>query len=464
MKISISNFKAIKDLYQFEIKPFTILSGVNSTGKSSLIQLLLLLKQSIDVDSANETLVIDGDLFEVSDFEQIIYQKNPEKNPENKLRVTFDFDQNEFSRNVGIGRRTAVYNALGSYSCELFVEFDTYEKNIIVTEFSIKMMFEGKREDRINFATSKNGKLNYSIDTNTALFGLELLTEKREVERINFSSFFPRDYIYSPSKTGSFEISDFKSFIATFFQQISYIGPVRAAPEEKYQRIDSSTSVGTQGEFTAQILKELADNKVQFSKIIEDENGVIFKTEKATLLEAVNYWVCDVFKVAKKIYSEREEEIYRIWLENESGLTVSIKHVGFGISQILPIIVEGLRLLPGEFLILEQPEAQLHPKLQSQLFDFLYSLILQGKNVFLETHSDHLITRMRRRIAEDYKNEMSSKINLTFIESKNGALIFRRIDFDELGTMDIFPKDFMEQTNIELKAIIDAQMRKRTKQ
>lgn len=460
MKISISNFKAIKDLYQFEIKPFTILSGVNSTGKSSLIQLLLLLKQSIKVDSANETLILDGDFFQVSDFEQLVYQKKSE----NKLKVTFDFDKDEFAKNVGTGRRMAVYDVLGNYSCRLTVEFDTYEKNIIVTEFSIKMIFEEKREDSINCAISKNGELTYSIKTNTALFGLELFTEKPEVEMINFSSFFPRDYSYSPSKTGSFEISDFKNFIANFFEKISYIGPLRATPEETNQIKGSNSSVGIHGEFTAQILSEFAPHKIWFSKIVENGDAAIFKAENDTFLAAVNYWVCDVFNVAKKIYSEQEEEIYRILLENESGLTVSIKHVGFGISQILPIIVEGLRLPPGGVLILEQPEAQLHPKLQSQLFDFLYSLILQGKYVFLETHSDHLITRMRRRIAEDSKNEISSKINLTFIESKKGALIFRRIDFDELGTMDIFPEDFMEQTNIELKAIIDAQMRKRTKQ
>lgn len=432
-----------------------------------MIQLLLLLKQSIEVDSANETLILNGDFFKSSEFEQLVYQKNPE----NKLRVTFNFDKNEFSKNVGVGRRIAVYDALGDYSCKLSVEFDSYEYNIIVTEFSIKMVFEGGRADSINFVISKNGKLNYSINTDSGLFGSELLAEKREVEKINFSSFFPRDYSYFPSKTGSFEIADFKYFIANFFEKISYIEPLRNPPEENYQKVDSNSDVGTRGEFTAQILREFADSPIQFSKMIENENGVIFKTEKGSLLEAVNYWVCDVFKVAKRIYSEREEEQYRILLENESGLIVSVKHVGFGISQILPIIVEGLRLSEGESLYLEQPEAHLHPKLQSQLFDFLYSLILQGKNVFLETHSDHLITRMRRRIAEDLTNEMSQKINLTFIESKNsnikgkyGTLFFRRIDFNELGTMDIFPKDFMEQTNIELKAIIDAQMRKRTKE
>ena len=109
-------------------------------------------------------------------------------------------------------------------------------------------------------------------------------------------------------------------------------------------------------------------------------------------------------------------------------------------------------------LIIGQPEIHLHPKIQSQLFDFLYSLILQGKKVIVETHSSHFITRMRRRIAED-DNHMNEKINLTFIEND----IFRTIKLDNFGSMDYFPKDFIEQDAKELKAIVVAQMNKRFK-
>jgi len=116
--------------------------------------------------------------------------------------------------------------------------------------------------------------------------------------------------------------------------------------------------------------------------------------------------MCDVFEIGIDIYSKKVGDSYVIILKNTNGNETTIKHVGFGISQILPIIVEGLRMSNTGTLILEQPEIHLHPKLQSLLFDFLYSLTLSGKTIIIETHSDHLITRMRRRIAEEVENKM----------------------------------------------------------
>ncbi len=94
MKISIKNFKSIKELNGFEIKPFTILSGVNSSGKSSFIQLLLLLKQTIELDSSSRSLYIDGDLYKVREFKDLLYNKKLS----NKLKISFRFDKEECSK------------------------------------------------------------------------------------------------------------------------------------------------------------------------------------------------------------------------------------------------------------------------------------------------------------------------------------------------------------------------------
>ena len=103
-----------------------------------------------------------------------------------------------------------------------------------------------------------------------------------------------------------------------------------------------------------------------------------------------------MFSKLVRIYTQKKHgESYAIVLKNDADIETTIKHVGFGISQVLPIIVEGLLMDTDGTLILEQPEIHLHPKVQSLLFDFLYSLVIQGKNVIIETHSDHFITRMR---------------------------------------------------------------------
>jgi predicted ATPase len=143
---------------------------------------------------------------------------------------------------------------------------------------------------------------------------------------------------------------------------------------------------------------------------------------------------------------------------NHYDVESTIRHVGFGISQVLPIIVEGLRMRKNGILILEQPEIHLHPKIQSMLFDFIYSLSLTGKKFIIETHSDHFITRMRRRVAEDNSN-LSEKINLVFIEERETEHLFHKLNLDDMGTYDYFPNDFVDQSE-DYDAIILAQAKK----
>ncbi len=92
-------------------------------------------------------------------------------------------------------------------------------------------------------------------------------------------------------------------------------------------------------------------------------------------MDAVRYWLCERLGLCADIYSKKIAESYVSYVKNIAGVESTIRHVGFGVSQILPIIVEGLRLTLGETLVLEQPENHLHPKVQSRLFDFLISLI-----------------------------------------------------------------------------------------
>ena len=84
---------------------------------------------------------------------------------------------------------------------------------------------------------------------------------------------------------------------------------------------------------------------------------------------------------------------------------------------------------------------------------------MDGKKVIVETHSSHFITRMRRRIAEDESNVMDNRINLTFIENNT----FRTLELDDFGKLEYYPKEFIEPTNAELSAIVQAQMKKRRK-
>ena len=468
MKISIENFKSIKSLQNFEIKPFTVLSGVNSSGKSSFIQLLLLLKQTIELDSSNQPLLLNGELYKVKEFKDVITNKDLKRN----LQVSFEFNKAEFTQIENL-KTISVLNSLGDYKCLIEIKYDfNLDNELYISRFSVNFVFAGEKEHFVLFKSDSNNI--FSIDTNSAIFGKELFFEKPIITNIHYSSIYPEyyeskeveDVEMGDRKTKEHKffrelinIEDIKTIINSFFQNISYIEPNRDVPKDEYSFSRNHKDVGTKGQYVAQILERNAKEPTEFYKIINQESGITYEVENKTLTEAVKYWMCDIFDVAEDIKSEKINDTYKIKLINQSGLPISIKHVGFGISQLLPIVVEGLRMSDKGILIIEQPEIHLHPQIHSQLYDFLYGLTLQGKKVIVETHSSHFITRMRRRIAEDESNEMDDRIGLTFIEDD----IFRTIELDDYGTLDYYPEDFIEQEDTELRAIVKAQMKKRMK-
>ena len=140
---------------------------------------------------------------------------------------------------------------------------------------------------------------------------------------------------------------------------------------------------------------------------------------------------------------------------------VGIADVGFGVSQIFPIIFEGLRMNTGNTLLLEQPEIHLHPNLQMQLSDYFISLALSGKSVIAETHSDHIINRLVRRIVEDDKYNLKNMIGIYFIKSTKDGSVYEEVNIDEMKGITNWPVDFFDQTANEQLKIMQAGIKKR---
>jgi AAA15 family ATPase/GTPase len=450
MKISIENFKSIKKLYQFKIQPFTVLSGVNSSGKSSFVQLLLLLKQTLEKSSTETVFSEGGEYYSIKNVNDVFYAKDPK----NKIYFGLAFNKSEF--------KDIQFPELGvdDYEIEVLIAFLQSTEKIIVSGFEVRINIpDSEKKYFLELTIEDNGL--YKVESDSDLYGRGLMTNKLP-SMVNFVAFYPLSYEVTENNSLEkrlFTIDWLKESIDSIFNNISYIGPARIEPEEDYFIPKAHNDVGKSGRFVSQILKEQAGKHIFFRKLQEKENGIEYLSATDELLPAIKYWMCDVFDVADNIYSEKEEDSYRIVLINKNDLKVNIKHVGFGISQLLPIVVQGLLMKKEGTLVVEQPEIHLHPKIQSLLFDFLYSLTLDGKKVIVETHSSHFITRMRRRIAEDERNAMDNRINLTFIEDN----IFKSIELSDLGILDYYPKNFIEPANFELSAIVKAQMHKRMK-
>jgi predicted ATPase len=441
----------------------TIFSGLNSSGKSSFIQLLLLLKQTIEINSANHQLFLQGSLYKIRDYLDIIF----ERDLKNKLKIVFEFTGDE-DKQIDSPKRITLFDKQ-SFIIRIEIIF-SYYNNVYISEFHVNYIFPNsdRKEQYIKFYTLENeGKFSYKVETNNALFSKELYSSNElKVTDIKYLSLYPdyievklNDSIQKFEERYLVNLDGIRDLLNTTINNIFYIGPARKEPQDEYIIKGSNTSVGTAGEHVAQILQYYANEPIDYYKPDVNENNILTYTlTKSTLLEAVKVWMCDVFEIGENIYSEIINDNYVIYIVSKTGIKTTIRHVGFGISQVLPIIVQGLIQNKRSILILEQPEIHLHPKIQSYIFDFLYSLSINEKNIIVETHSDHFITRMRRRVAEDISNSMGKTINMTFVENVNKNILFRNIEVSNFGTIDFFPKNFIDQSSTEMKAILNAQI------
>jgi predicted ATPase len=144
---------------------------------------------------------------------------------------------------------------------------------------------------------------------------------------------------------------------------------------------------------------------------------------------------------------------------NRNDLT----NVGPGVSQVLPIVLSALIAPKTSLLIFEQPELHLHPRVQARLADFFFAIALLGKRCILETHSEYLIDRFRRRIAEEDNGPLHSMLVIYFTERKNGITNCRRINVSGYGAITEWLKDFFDQSQIWAQTIVKASSAKRMK-
>ena len=143
-----------------------------------------------------------------------------------------------------------------------------------------------------------------------------------------------------------------------------------------------------------------------------------------------------------------------------SGLEVKLDgkplhSLGTGVSQLLPILVLCLVTAPGKLILLEQPELHLHPGAQQRLADFFLQIVASGRRVLVETHSEYLVTRLRRAVV--VSGQDPKIIALQFVaRDEKGQVQVTRSDMSKEGTFQYWPKGFFQQTDDDLLAILEA--------
>ena len=242
---------------------------------------------------------------------------------------------------------------------------------------------------------------------------------------------------------------------------LEYLGPLREWPRRAYLHSGNPmTEIGDSGQYAAQILWLEKDNIINYLPTYGAE------MEHIPLMEAVNDAFIKLGMLQPVDVRSEKSIMYQILFGingTNASEAVTIADVGFGVSQLLPILVLGLRAGESSLLLLEQPEIHLHPKLQANLADFLLTVSAQGRRVVVETHSDHFINRLRRRIAEDPTDQLRKDVDILFVqppEEDCGSRI-QPLQIDRFGVIENWPPGFLPEAADEAEAIFLAGLGKR---
>lgn len=248
---------------------------------------------------------------------------------------------------------------------------------------------------------------------------------------------------------------------AFFSRNIKYLGPLREEPRLVYALPFSGdpTDVGLKGEYTAAVLNAHRNMEVSYW---DPEKEEIIKTP---LSQAVNYW-SRYLGIANSVEVEEAGKLGHIVAVEEAGVPkyLDLTNVGVGVSQVLPILVSGLLAKEGSLLCYEQPEIHLHPKIQAGIADFFLSLIHCQKRCIVESHSEYLVNRIRRRLAEAQNDGILSKVRLLFSENIDSVSRFREVAINKYGAITDWPQGFFDQAQQEAQILLETSMRKRSKE
>ena len=249
------------------------------------------------------------------------------------------------------------------------------------------------------------------------------------------------EIVHSEIQEGYLGLKESNLWINNFFSwSVKYLGPLRQEPKPVYDPGPEREDLGIHGEYTAGVLLQKSQQKQKRAFPLPDG-----RTEKSTFSEALGIWLNNFDLVREANATDRGR--LGIGLEVVPlGATksVDLTSVGVGVSQVLPVLVLCLITEPNQVVMIEQPELHLHPAMQLKLADFLLECARTGRQVVVETHSEHIVNRLRLRSMEDPK-ENGKLVRLLFAEQENGNTVYRSSDVNELGGLDEdWPEGFLD--------------------
>lgn len=434
-ELKLSNFRLFDDEVSVRFRPITVLIGRNSSGKSSALKFLLMLKQS-SLSTGEDFPVVNGKFVHLGDFTDLRNVLSKKENLEFELSF-FPPNFSEFVlENLDKNHRKGANELL--VSMRGAIPFSGSPQSGRVT---YRVAKPGSSAPYFDFAASM---------TDDNIFFLSALENnvgktKRMLEEF-ISQYGSRKSDSYSEATVSLQEEIAKDEVGISFQKelisAHHLPPLRG---ELSRLVDFSE---TARESTERIMK---DTLSQLRRIVREDSASY---------QFLSRHLLDVAAIESLDIRDDELERAEVFAKNRStGAEVLIADLGFGVSQCLPILVKGASMTPGSYLMVEQPEAQLHPTAQLHLGSYFAELWTERKvGSIVETHSQNLLLRLRRLIARgSLKHQDVSVAFFTLGGDRENIPIVKNLNINEDGSMEpglpmeFFAEDIREGLKLGLR-------------
>ena len=414
-ELRTQNFKSWQDTGTLQFAPLTGFFGANSSGKTSILQVLLMLKQTVEQPSNWNKPLYFGDeesLVNLGNFDAIIHKH-----------------KQDLSLNISVSWQSSTVADINKHIRFHNLKFPAHVETLPPSQG------DRDRSEEISFSTNIARSTMNNFYYKTDLYRLNV--EQPELFRC---------YGLRTGQTQTVEISSqFEEAFEKLFSRILYLGPLREYPRRHYPwKGDHPENIGRYGEKT---ISAMLSGRIRRLPIDEQIPKWLQRLD-----------LIDSYDVQP--LSDTGGKYECLVKQYKDGPEVPLTDVGFGVSQVLPVLILCYYAPKGSILILEQPEAHLHPKVQSELADVLIDVV-KNRNVqiILESHSEHLLLRLMRRIAEEKLSVDDT--TLYFCQINDGTSEIERLNMDQYGNIRNWPQDFFGDSTGELIKKTKAEMQRR---
>lgn len=424
--LSLKNFKCFEEV-DVAFAPITLLTGANSSGKSSLIYSLLAVLQTEQFPFYLSPNGIDGEFINLGSFEEMAFTKRKEDNFGIAIAIEGGSYKNSY-------KTTWIRDSESSLPSLRKIDYeDSFQKYQVNQDGVFSFSFKGKFDDKdisVFLSLFYNEHISYSNDilsisgrTNDSVEST-ISEYKNILSQISKRKMF--GHLISMDEIGG-DIIKSKMF--------NYIGSFRLPPERFYPRVAKAKHI-------------VRSNGSGFEhQIIEwEERNPKKIDELSNIIQAMELF--DKIKPVKIIGGQFD---LKIKIKSNSNWA-SLTDVGFGISQFLPIIVADLQLDNNSCLALSQPEIHLHPKIQALFGNFLANQIKRTqKQYIVETHSEYLLNRIRLLLVT---GELQPKdVCVYYFENDGIKTTTHKVEFTTDGQIKNAPESFFDTYAVDVMDI-----------